>query len=170
MSKIRIITDSASDISTAEEQKYNILILPFPVTVGDKSYMSRVDFDNAGFYKIMEENPNELPKTAQITAFQFDELYKEQFDAGYTEIIFVSINKKGSATHDNAVMAKNEFFEEHPEYAGKGTIRILDTAVSMDIRLCRQQRWQKKEKQWMRSLLICQTFFRNDGSTSVFMD
>ena len=126
MSKIRIITDSASDISTAEEQKYNILILPFPVTVGDKSYMSRVDFDNAGFYKIMEENPNELPKTAQITAFQFDELYKEQFDAGYTEIIFVSINKKGSATHDNAVMAKNEFFEEHPEYAGKGTIRIFD--------------------------------------------
>ena len=36
MSKIRIITDSASDISTAEEQKYNILILPFPVTVGAK--------------------------------------------------------------------------------------------------------------------------------------
>lgn len=126
MSKIRIITDSASDISTAEEQKYNILILPFPITIGDKSYMSRVDFDNAGFYKLMEENPNELPKTAQITAFQFDELYKEQFDAGYTDIIFVSINKKGSATHDNAVMAKNEFFEEHPEYAGKGTIQIFD--------------------------------------------
>lgn len=126
MSKIRIITDSASDISTAEEQKYNILILPFPVTIGDKSYMSRVDFDNDGFYKLMEENPNELPKTAQITAFQFDELYKEQFDAGYTDIIFVSINKKGSATHDNAVMAKNEFFEEHPEYAGKGTIQIFD--------------------------------------------
>ena len=117
MSKIRIITDSASDISTAEEQKYNILILPFPVTIGDKSYMSRVDFDNTGFYKL---------KTAQITAFQFDELYKEQFDAGYTDIIFVSINKKGSATHDNAVMAKNEFFEEHPEYAGKGTIQIFD--------------------------------------------
>lgn len=94
MSKIRIITDSASDISTAEEQKYNILILPFPVTIGDKSYMSRVDFDNTGFYKLMEENPNELPKTAQITAFQFDELYKEQFDAGYTDIIFVSINKR----------------------------------------------------------------------------
>ena len=51
-----------------------------------------------------------------------------------------------------------------------GSLMVLDTAVSMDIRLCRQQRWQKKEKQWMRSLLICQTFFRNDGSTSVFMD
>lgn len=149
MSKIRIITDSASDISTAEEQKYNILILPFPVTIGDKSYMSRVDFDNTGFYKLMEENPNELPKTAQITAFQFDELYKEQFDAGYTDIIFVSINKKGSATHDNAVMAKNEFLRSIRSMQEKERFRslmVLDTAVSMDIRLCRQQRWQKKEK------------------------
>ena len=126
MGKIIIMTDSASDISEKEEKELGIKILPFPVVIGGKSYLSRVDFDNAGFYKIMEENPNELPKTAQITAFQFDELYKEQFDAGYTEIIFVSINKKGSATHDNAVMAKNEFFEEHPEYAGKGTIRIFD--------------------------------------------
>ncbi len=51
MRKVRIITDSASDISTAEEQNYNILIIPFPVAIGDKSYLSRVDFDNQGFYR-----------------------------------------------------------------------------------------------------------------------
>ena len=29
------------------------------------------------------------------------------------------------------------------------SLMVLDIAVSMDIRLCRQQRWQKKEKQWI---------------------
>lgn len=126
MRKVRIITDSASDISTAEEQNYNILIIPFPVAIGDKSYISRVDFDNQRFYKLMEENPDELPKTAQITTFQFDEIFKEQFDSGYTDVVFVSINKNGSATYENAVVAQSQFFEEHPEYEGNVTIHIFD--------------------------------------------
>ena len=109
MRKVRIITDSASDISTAEEQNYNILIIPFPVAIGDKSYISRVDFDNQGFYKLMEDSPDEL-----------------QFDSGYTDVIFVSINKNGSATYENAVVAQSQFFEEHPEYEGNVTIHIFD--------------------------------------------
>ncbi len=32
MSKIQIMTDSASDISSADEQKYAIEVIPFPVT------------------------------------------------------------------------------------------------------------------------------------------
>ena len=46
MSKIRIMTDSASDISYADEQKYAISVIPFPITLGDRTYTSRVDFDS----------------------------------------------------------------------------------------------------------------------------
>lgn len=41
MSKIQIMTDSASDISYADEQKYCISVIPFPITLGDKTYTSR---------------------------------------------------------------------------------------------------------------------------------
>lgn len=126
MNNIRIITDSASDISTSEEERYHIRILPFPISIGDASYLSRIDFDNEGFYRLLEEHPDELPKTAQITPFQFEELYKEEFEAGCTDLIFVSINKNGSATHDNAVMAREQFFEDHPEYKDTHTIQIFD--------------------------------------------
>ncbi len=126
MGKIRLITDSASDINEIDEKKYDIYIIPFPVTIGNKSYLSRIDFDNERFYELIKEYPNEIPKTAQITTFQFDELFKEQMDAGYTDLIFVSINKNGSATNNNAVMAKEQFFDEHPEYKGKGTINVFD--------------------------------------------
>ena len=46
MSKILIMTDSACDISEAEEKELSIDILPFPIMLGGKSYISRVDFDN----------------------------------------------------------------------------------------------------------------------------
>ena len=82
MGKIIIMTDSASDISEKEEKELGIKILPFPVVIGGKSYLSRVDFDNEGFYKLMAEN-DDLPKTSQITAYQFGEVYKELVEQGY---------------------------------------------------------------------------------------
>ena len=58
MSKIRIMTDSASDISYADEQKYAISVIPFPITLGDRTYTSRVDFDN----EILQYLTNILPR------------------------------------------------------------------------------------------------------------
>ena len=55
MGKIQIMTDSASDISYADEKKYNISVIPFPITLGDKTYTSRVDFDNEQFFSLMAQ-------------------------------------------------------------------------------------------------------------------
>lgn len=68
MGKIQIITDSASDISKEAEQKYNLDVISYSVVIGDQTYTSRVDFDNEGCYKLMEENDG-IPMTSQITAF-----------------------------------------------------------------------------------------------------
>lgn len=125
MGKVIIMTDSASDISEKEEKELGIKILPFPVVIGGKSYLSRVDFDNEGFYKLMAEN-DDLPKTSQITAYQFGEVYKELVEQGYTDIIYVSINKDGSASYANAQQAADQFEEEYPECAGKCSIYVFD--------------------------------------------
>ena len=45
MSKIQIITDSASDISKEMEQKYNLDVISYSIVIGDKTYTSRVDFN-----------------------------------------------------------------------------------------------------------------------------
>ena len=115
MSKIQIMTDSASDISYADEKKYNISVIPFPITLGDKTYTSRVDFDNEQFFDLMAQY-DEIPKTAQITPFQFQEIYLQQARAGVTELVLVLINSKGSSTYDNSVQAIDLFYEEYPEY------------------------------------------------------
>ena len=115
MSKIQIMTDSASDISYADEREYNISVIPFPVTLGDKTYTSRVDFDNQQFFDLMAQY-DEIPKTAQITPFQFQEIYLQQARAGVTDLVLVLINSKGSSTYDNSVQAIELFYEEYPEY------------------------------------------------------
>lgn len=125
MSKIQILTDSASDISFEDEKKYGIEILPFQIMLGGKSYTSRVDFDNEGFYELMSQH-DEIPKTSQITPYEFQELYLKHAEAGVTDLILVLINSHGSATYGNSIMAKDAFFEEHPEYAGKLHIYSID--------------------------------------------
>ena len=125
MRKIQIMTDSASDISYADEQKYNISVIPFPITLGDKTYTSRVDFDNQQFYELMAQN-DEIPKTAQITPFQFQEIYFQQARAGVTDLVLVLINSKGSSTYDNSVQAIELFYEEYPEYRNRVHIHSFD--------------------------------------------
>lgn len=115
MSKIKIMTDSASDISSADEQKYSIEVIPFPITLGDKTYLSRVDFNNEQFFDLMAQY-DEIPKTAQITPFQFQEIYLRQAQEGVTDLILVLINSKGSSTYNNSVLAIDMFYDEYPQY------------------------------------------------------
>ena len=115
MRKIQIMTDSASDISAADEKQHNISVIPFPVTLGGKSYTSRVDFDNEGFYALLAEH-DDVPTTSQVTPFQFVDIYLQQARAGITDLILVLINSKGSSTYDNSVQAIRLFHEDYPEY------------------------------------------------------
>lgn len=115
MRKIQIMTDSASDISVADEKQHNISVIPFPVTLGGKSYISRVDFGNEGFYALLAEH-DDLPTTSQITPFQFVDIYLNQARSGVTDLILVLINSRGSSTYDNSVQAIRLFHEDYPEY------------------------------------------------------
>ena len=115
MRKIQIMTDSASDISAADEKQHSISVIPFPVTLGGKSYTSRVDFDNEDFYALLAEH-DDLPTTSQITPFQFVDIYLNQARAGVTDLILVLINSRGSSTYDNSVQAIRLFHDDYPEY------------------------------------------------------
>ena len=126
MQKIKIMTDSACDISPELEKELGIKIMCFPITVGDVGYRERISFSNNEFYEIMDSTP-EFPLTAQITTFEFVDAYKELFEQGYTDIINVTISSSGSNTYNSALMAKDNFFEEYPQAIGKINIYIIDS-------------------------------------------
>lgn len=126
MQKILIMTDSACDLDKESIAELGIKVMPFTVTFGDKSFRETFDKSTLEVYEMMETF-TDIPKTAQITSFEFEESYNEIYNQGYTDIIYVGINSKGSATYNNSIMAKESFFEIHPEAKDKLRIYNIDS-------------------------------------------
>ncbi|MBQ7132152.1 MAG: DegV family protein [Oscillospiraceae bacterium] len=126
MNKIKILTDSSCDIPKDKEKELDIKIMNFPIIVDGKDYHERVDFDSNEYFKMMDESA-EFPSTSQITMFEFLEAYKELFKQGFTDVIHITISSTGSNTHNAALMARNEFYDE-VEDADRMRIHIVDSA------------------------------------------
>ena len=62
MEKIRIITESASDMGTPERE--DVTVLPMHITFGEKEYLDGVDLSHREFYNMLIES-DELPKTSR---------------------------------------------------------------------------------------------------------
>ena len=77
------------------------------------------------FFSLMAQC-DEIPKTAQITPYQFQEIYLREAQAGVTDLILVLINSKGSSTYDNSVQAIDLFYEEYPEYRDSFHVYSID--------------------------------------------
>ena len=130
---VKFITDSVSDISLEEELSHQIRVLPYPVVIGGQSYLSRVELSNQAFFELMEQYPDEVPSTSQITPFRFQEVMEEEVAAGNEELIFVLINSKASATFNNACMARDQFFDDHPQLRDRVKIEVIDSRGYMTI-------------------------------------
>lgn len=128
MSKIKIVTDSASDIPFKHEDLYDIQVVPFKITLGDETYISRVELQNNEFYELLAET-GDFPKTESLSPFDFGELYGDLFEQGYTDIIYVAVNSEGSATYENSVLARKQFFEDNPDAADKLNIYCIDSGT-----------------------------------------
>lgn len=125
MQKIKLMTDSTSDIDPELEQSLDIQILCFPVTVDGVGYRERQDFTNTEFYQMLE-HAVEFPTTAQLTAFEIQEAYEQALQEGYTDLIYVTIASQGSATYSNAIMARDAFYAQVPD-AEKLQIHVVDS-------------------------------------------
>lgn len=126
MSKIKIITDSCCDLTKEVIDELGIKVLPFTVTIGGKEYRELFDISTEEMYEKMAKT-DEIPKHAQITPLAFADAYQEALDEGYTDVICVSINSKGSGTYRNACFARDEFFENNPDAKDKINIINLDS-------------------------------------------
>ena len=126
MAKILFLTDSAADIPKSLREELGIRVMPFPIAMGERELRDGEDFTPQEFYQALAEEPK-IPTHAQLTAYQFQQCYEETWKAGYTDLIYTSINSEGSATYQNAVQARGEFFEDHPEARDAFSIRVIDS-------------------------------------------
>lgn len=101
---VRIITDSASDMSPAEHPA--LAVLPLSVTFGTDVYMDGVDIDHQRFYEMLVER-DELPKTGQVNPYAFSRAIAEAREAG-DEAVIITVGAKLSGTNQSARTALAE--------------------------------------------------------------
>jgi len=101
---VRIITDSASDMSPAEHPA--LAVLPLSVTFGTDVYMDGVDIDHQRFYEMLVER-DELPKTGQVNPYAFSQAIAEVRETG-DEAVIITVGAKLSGTNQSARTALAE--------------------------------------------------------------
>lgn len=121
MSKVRIMTDSASDVSPEQAEKYDIALVNFWIIVGERSLREHVEYSTKEFYKLMDES-EDMPHTSQIRVEDYVEEYEKQLDDGVTDLINVVIASIGSNSFNNANKARDEFYKKHPDAEMKITV------------------------------------------------
>lgn len=126
MAKLKIATDSTADIPKHLCEEWGISVLPLTILHEGKEYRDGVDITPQEMYQILD-SADQLPVSSQVASHLYTELFEETWKAGYTDLIHVSINAKGSGTYQAAVMTRDMFFDDHPEARGQFRIHILDS-------------------------------------------
>lgn len=107
---VRIITDSASDITAADIAVAGnpaLTVLPLSVTFGQTTYEDGVDLSHQRFYELLVEG-DDLPMTGQVNPYAFEQAISSAREAG-EEVVVITLSGKLSGTNANAMTAAAAF-------------------------------------------------------------
>jgi len=103
---IRIVTDSAADISQEDAKRMGITLIPLYVRFGDKVYRDGVDINADEFYAKLAGSRIH-PYTSSPSPGDFARVY-EEVARDADQIISIHVTRKHSSTIDSANLGKEE--------------------------------------------------------------
>lgn len=112
--RIRIITDSASDLRPPHRPE--VTVLPMTITFGSEQFLDGVELSHRQFYEKLIEG-EDLPTTSQIAPAQFEEAFRAAVEAGEA-VVAVVLSAKLSGTYQSACIGAEGF---------GGKVRVVDS-------------------------------------------
>lgn len=104
--KIVISSDSTTDLSPELIERYNVVIKPLEVVMGDRSYIDGVEATPDDLYEYAERTGT-LAKTSATGIGEHIEFFQEHTKDG-AKLIYFTISSSMSANHNNARLAAME--------------------------------------------------------------
>ena len=127
--KIRISTDSTADIPVSLQQELDIRVLPLTIeTAEGQEWLDGIDVTTDSFGEYLEK-AEQLPTTAAVPPLDYVSLFEDTFSAGYTDLIHVCLNGSGSSTYQNSILAREMFYQDHPDAEKSFHIHLLDSGT-----------------------------------------
>lgn len=110
---IQIMTDSSSDFSEKEAERYGIEILPLKVNFNGTEYLDGKTLGPHEFYEKLIET-DILPVTSQIPPTEFEERFRAAAQEG-RDVLCITISQKLSGCYQSANIAREDVLEDFPE-------------------------------------------------------
>ena len=104
---IRLIIDSASDISGQKADEMGITLIPMPVSFGNEQFLTGVNITPHEFYEKLIESDC-IPVTSQITPYSYGEAIRSATENGDTAIV-ITVSSKLSGTYQSAALAAKDY-------------------------------------------------------------
>ena len=104
---VKIIIDSASDITESEALEMGVTMLPMSIQFGAEEYQAGINLLPKEFYQKLL-SCEELPKTSMINEYRFEKAFKNATKNG-DEVIVILISSKLSGTYDAAKRTAEKF-------------------------------------------------------------
>jgi DegV family protein with EDD domain len=131
MSRIGVVTDSASDLEPDEAARLGIVVVPLYVTFGDREFRAGIDLSSKDFWRELTAAGAAFPKTAAAPPGAFQEIFERLFEDGCEDVIYVSVGGKLSATMNSAKVARDALPAERQVH-----VHIVDSnSASMGVTL-----------------------------------
>lgn len=105
--KIKITSDSTSDLGQELLRRYDVSVFPLAVAMGGRDYHDGVDITPDDIYRHVAAG-GELPKTAAVNLAQYQDFWKD-FSADYDAVIHLNISAEFSSCYQNACLAAESF-------------------------------------------------------------
>lgn len=104
---VKILFDSASDISLAEAKSMGAELVPIKIRFGGEEFSDGVDLSREEFFEMLTRCEG-LPQTSQINPAEFGAAFK-RLTADGDEVVCITLSSKLSGTYKNAVCAAELF-------------------------------------------------------------
>lgn len=98
---VRIVTDSACDLTSDEAAELGIEVVPLSIRFGDDEYVDRTEMDVSRFYATMASSPH-MPETAAPAPGAFEATFRRLAEDGADAVVCIDLSSKLSATHQSA--------------------------------------------------------------------
>jgi DegV family protein with EDD domain len=106
MSRVAIVTDSASDLPAERAAAAGVIVVPLFVYFGEREFRAGVDMSYEEFWRELTVPGAPFPKTAAAAPGSFKEAFDGLFAQGYDEIVCINVGSKLSATLGSAKVAR----------------------------------------------------------------
>ena len=117
---MRLIVDSACDLSLSYLEDHNIIVVPLSVIVEDKEYVDMFEIKNEQIYALIEEGKH--PRTSQVPLEKFDTEFRKLAAEGESAL-YIALSSDLSGTYQAAVLASSQVKEDYPDF----DLRIIDS-------------------------------------------